>query len=322
MSQRSNPTLIGAFVFGAMVLIVIGIILFTGSSLFTHKPRYVMYFEGSVYGLQIGAPVVFRGVQIGTVQQIDLRYDGGRHQLVIPVIVEGLPQRVLDVNGSVADNELPKVEELIERGLRARLATQSLLTGQLYVDLDLHPEKPLIYRAPSKRLQEIPTIPSPVQEIAQKLQQVDIESLLNDVAAIAESSRQFIRSPELAAALQKVDASLSALQSLSQKLDRHVDPLAFNMNRMGVASDELAAMSSKSSAPLASLKNAADELQRTIATLNELVGAGGPALYNAGQTLLELKEAARALQDLTDTLERQPDALLFGRKPAPRKEQK
>ena len=92
------------------------------------------------------------------------------------------------------------------------------------------------------------------------------------------------------------------------------------MNRMGVASDELAAMSDKSSAPLASMKETADELRRTLVTLNQLVGDGGPALHNAGKTLGELREAARALQDLSDTLERQPDALLFGRKPSPRKE--
>lgn len=331
MSQRSSPTLIGAFVLGAMTLLVIGIFLFTGADYFTQKPRYVMYFEGSVFGLQIGAPVVFRGVQIGTVQRIDLRYDGGRRQLVIPVVVEGLPRKVLDVNGADANEELPDINELVGRGLRASLATQSLLTGQLYIDLDLHPDKPLVYRAPSKRLPEIPTIPSPVQEIAQKLQQVDIEALINDVAAIAETTRSFVRSPELMTALKKLDTSLGNLQSLSARLDRQVDPLAasldqtldnivLNMNKMGAASDELKGMSTQSAAPLASLKTAADELSRATIVLTELAGEGGPALHKAGQTLRELQEAARALQELSDTLERQPNALLFGRKPAPRKE--
>lgn len=331
MSQRSNPTLIGAFVFGAMLLIVAGILIFTGNNFFVTKPRYVMYFEGSVYGLQIGAPVVFRGVQIGSVQRIDLRYDAGRRQLVIPVIVEGLPRKVLDVNGGTAEEETPNPAELIDRGLRAQLATQSLLTGQLYIELDFHPDKPLVYRAPNKRLPEIPTIPSPVQEIANKLQQIDVEALINDVAAIASSTRSFVRSPELTNSLKNLDSTLNTLKSISAKLDQRLDPLASNLDKtlstvsrnmdsVGASSNKVAVMAEQAAAPLASLKQAADELSKATATFSELAGEGAPALYNANQTLKELKEAARALQDLSDTLDRQPNSLLFGRKPTPRKE--
>lgn len=333
MSQRSNPTLIGAFVFGAMLLIVAGVFALTGTNYFVKKPRYVLYFDGSVYGLQIGAPVVFRGVQIGSVQRIDLRYDGGRRQLVIPVIVEGLPKQVLDTNDHRVDEETPDPTELIDRGLRARLATQSLLTGQLYIELDFFPDKPLIYRAPSKRLPEIPTIPSPGQELATKFQQIDIESLLNDIGAIAASARSFTNSPELAQSLKNVDATLKNLQSASTKLDRHIDPLAENLDRalgsvsrnmdnVGSAADKLAGVADQTAAPLASLKQTADELTRASASLNELASAGAPALHNANQTLKELKEAARALQDLSDTLERQPDSLFFGKKTTPRQEPK
>ncbi|MDO6386277.1 MlaD family protein [Uliginosibacterium sp. 31-12] len=333
MSQRSSPALIGAFVFGAMVLIVVGIFLFTGHDFFTRKPRYVMYFEGSVYGLQIGAPVVFRGVQIGSVQRIDLRYDAGHDQLVVPVVMEGIPRKVLDVDGDAADELLPNIDEMVNRGLRARLASQSMLTGQLYIDLDLLPDKPLVYRAPTKRLPEIPTVVSPVQEIAQKLQQVDLESLLKDMAAIVESARDFVRSPELRTSLAKVDASLGAMQGVSQQLEQRIGPLAdkldksldsivLNMDKMGIASDGLASMSAQSAAPMESLTQAADELRRTAATLSELAGMGGPALHEAGQTLRELRGTAQSLQELSDTLERQPNALLFGRSPAARKEPK
>ncbi|MBS1210658.1 MAG: mce related family protein [Proteobacteria bacterium] len=331
MSQRSNPTLIGAFVFGAMLLIVAGIFLFTGNNFLVKKPRYVLYFEGSVYGLQVGAPVVFRGVQIGSVQRIDLRYDSGRRQLVIPVTVEGLPKKLLDVNGQSAEEEAPDPTELISRGLRAQLATQSLLTGQLYIELDFHPDKPLVYRSPNKRLPEIPTIASPVQEIANKLQQIDVEGLINDVAAIASTARSFVRSPELAGSLKTLDATLNNLKSVSAKLDQRIEPLALNLDKtlstvsrnmdgVGVAANKLAGVADQASAPLLSLKQAADELRTTTATLNELAGEGAPALYNASQTLKELKEAARALQELSDTLDRQPNSLLFGKKPTPRQE--
>ncbi len=332
MSQRANPTSIGAFVLGGMALLVIGIFLFTGRGLFEHRPTYVMYFEGSVYGLQVGAPVVFRGVQIGSVKRIDLRYDNSRAQLVIPVTVESLPRRMLDVNGDFANEEALDPTELVSRGLRARLASQSLLTGLLYIELDFHPDKPLVYRAPSKRLPEIPTIPSPVQEFASKLEHIDIEGLLGDIAAIAATARQFVNSPDTERSLRSLGQTLARLESASSKLDQRLSPLfdklegsidsvKTEMNRVGDAADKFAGIADQTGAPLEAVRAMASELQTTIATLNDLIAQGSPALHQAGQTMKELREAARALQELSDTLARQPDALLFGRQPAsPRKE--
>lgn len=331
MSQRSNPALIGGFVFGAMLLIVVCVFLLTGHDFFTKKSRYVLYFDGSVYGLQVGAPVVFRGVQIGSVQHIDLRYDPGRRQLVIPVIVEGAPGKLFDVNNQRTDDTPPSIAEMITRGLRARLAPQSVLTGQLYIELDFYTDKPLVYRSPNKALPEIPTIPSSVQEFANKLQQVDVEGLLNDLSAIASTTRSFVRSPELAESLRDLQTTLTNLKTLSARLDRRIDPLADNLDKtlasarhnldaVGNAANKLGGVADEVKAPMESLKLAADELTRTAATLNELAGEGAPALYNANQTIKELRDTAHALQELSETLERQPDSLLFGKKTAPRKE--
>ena len=330
MSQRSNPTLIGVFVFGAMLLILAGVLLLTGSSYFTQKTRYVMYFEGSVYGLQVGAPVVFRGVQIGSVQHIDLRYDAGSRQLVIPVVVEETP-RIRDLSDHSVQNVLPAPSDLVKQGLRAQLATQSLLTGQLYIELDFHPEREAIFRAPKEGLPEIPTIPSPVQEIANKLKQADLEGLINNIAEIADSTRNLVNSPELAESLRNLNVTIQHLKSLSTKFDERFDPMArnldaamssvtHNMNAMGAAADKLSGAVDDSKAPMVSLRLMADELTRTAGTLNELAGEGAPALYNANQTLKELRETAHALQDLSDTLERQPNSLLFGKQPSPLKE--
>ncbi|PAS96118.1 MAG: mammalian cell entry protein [Candidatus Dactylopiibacterium carminicum] len=327
MSQRANPTTIGIFVLGAMALLVAGIFLFTGHGLFQKRPTYVMYFEGSVYGLQVGAPVVFRGVQIGNVKRIDLRYDDTHSQLLIPVVVEGTSLRLLNSNGSDVGEDAPDPISLINRGLRARLASQSLLTGLLYIELDFYPDRPLVYRAPNKRLPEIPTIPSPVQEIAQKLEHLDIEELLGDISAIANTARQFINSPETEQTMRSMSRTLANLEALTASLDKRLGPtldgledtvtsVKANMERVGDAADKFAGVADQAGAPLEAVRAMAEQMQRAVGTLDTLIAQGAPALHNTEQTLRELREAARALQELSDTLARQPDALLFGRQSA------
>ena len=174
-------------------------------------------------------------------------------------------------------------------------------------------------------------MPSPVQEIANKLKQADLEGLINNIAEIADSTRSLVNSPELAESLRNLNATIKHLQSLSAKFDERFDPMArnldaamssvtHNMTAMGAAADKLSGAVDEAKAPMQSLKQMSDELTRTATTLNELAGEGAPALYNANQTLRELRETAHALQDLSDTLERQPNSLLFGKQPSPDKE--
>lgn len=330
MSQRSNPAIIGGFVLGAMALVVVAVFMLAGGSLFERKQRYVMYFENSVFGLQVGSPVVFRGVQIGSVKRVDIRYEPGNHQLLIPVVAESVQGKLLDITGNAVENPFEPTE-LIAGGLRARLATQSFLTGQLYVELDFFPDKPAVYRSPNRTPDEIPTIPSPVQEIATKLQSIDLERLINDVTAIATSTRQFVSGPELAQTLRNLDGALAALRSASERLDRRIDPLADElarttrattaavqsaqaaMQQVGTAADRFGAVADSAAAPLRDIQGTAEELRRTAGNLRELAGEGVPALHQAGRTMKDLAQAARSLQDLADSLERQPSALLFGK---------
>ncbi len=92
MNAKANKTLIGAFIIGALALAVAGIILFSSVGYFSQRPEYVMYFEGSVKGLYEGAPVVFRGVRIGSVKNISLHFDPDDASVRIPVQVQLDPQ--------------------------------------------------------------------------------------------------------------------------------------------------------------------------------------------------------------------------------------
>src|SRR5512147_2002724 len=94
MSKQANPKLIGGFVLGAIALLVAGLLVFGSGKFFTRRLPVAMYFEGSVSGLDVGAPISFRGVKVGEVTKVFLRYDPSANSLVIPVLAELTPERV------------------------------------------------------------------------------------------------------------------------------------------------------------------------------------------------------------------------------------
>ena len=139
MSKQANKTLIGAFVVGAVALAVIGVLVFSSGEFFTEKRTFVMYFEGSVKGLDEGAPVIFRGVRIGSVTNIILRADPNDLSITIPIFVEIEPER-FEMGGSRKHSPEETSRILIQRGLKAELEMQSLVTGKLIVALDFFPD--------------------------------------------------------------------------------------------------------------------------------------------------------------------------------------
>jgi len=132
MSKQPNKTVIGAFVVGAIVLLTAGVLIF-GSGKFLEKTNlYVLYFQGSVKGLNVGSPVMFRGVKVGSVKDISLKYEPKDLTMFIPVIVEIEQGKFQPVSGA-EKLERRSVEELIEYGLKGQLKLLSVVTGQLMI---------------------------------------------------------------------------------------------------------------------------------------------------------------------------------------------
>ncbi len=182
MSKQANPTLIGIFVAGAIGLIVAGILIISGGKLLlTDKTNYVLYFKGSVKGLNIGSPVSFRGVNIGTVTDIQLVVGEQESDIRIPVIVEIDNTKFLSSQtGKSMMGDDDSIAELVTAGLRAQLQLQSLLTGQLFIQIDFFPntEANLVednrYRRSYK---EIPTIPTPIEIIGKLLENLPVDKI-------------------------------------------------------------------------------------------------------------------------------------------------
>ncbi|WP_310450421.1 MlaD family protein [Sulfuritalea sp.] len=333
MSRKANPTLIGAFVLGALTLAVVTTLLLTGGSWFGERRQHVMYFEGAAQGLQVGAPVVFLGVKVGTVTQIQLGLDPQSHRFLVPVTIELEPQVVRTRGGEPIDlRDRATVRQLVERGLRARLRMQSLLTGQLYVDLDFHPDKPAIFAALDPEQSEIPTIRTAVQELATKLEGFPMDKFLADVAAISDAVNQLMSAKETQQLPRRLDATLRHLESLAARFDAQSGPLLKDVRgnlaemqkallaaqaalaRLDTAADRVAELAKPDSRLVAGMTQASEELAKAAGAVRSLTEQESPTVDNVNATLKEIARAADALRLLAETLEQQPDAIWRGKR--------
>jgi paraquat-inducible protein B len=335
VKRKVSPTLIGAFVVGGLALVAAAIIAIAGNEVFSRKERAVMYFNGSIYGLQVGAPVVFRGVRVGSVVAIDVVYDKDTDTYSIPVVAE-LERNVLRglgggrKNGAGGDSG-PPLPALVERGLRAQLSMQSLLTGLLYVDLDLRSDQAASLRGTRMDAVEIPTSTTTIQNLKDQLDGMDFGRLADDLSAVAASARAITGGPEIKAALADLAQISGSVRRLSARMEQRLDPLANDtkrtLERMGAAADDVRATaqqfgqsSQRMSALMApdsplvqDLHRSAEEVARTAEALRQFASPDSALMHNAERALQDVSRASRALRELAELLERQPEAVIRGR---------
>jgi paraquat-inducible protein B len=305
LSRKTHSTLIGGFVLGALGLALAAIFLLAGGDLWQKKTRYVMYFEGSVYGLKVGAPVVFRGVTIGSVKSIGITMDTGSDAFFIPVEAELFPASASDLSGnSVEINALISGNNFVQKGLRAQLAMQSLLTGQLYVDLDFHADTPNTLRAQGKGgLLEIPTIPTPVQLFKQHFADVDFEKLALDISAVASALRSKIESRELEATLHSLNKTMANLERLTGRLDQESGPLLKDVRTVLLETRQV----------MTTAQAALQEVSSVASGLRDATGDHSPLQQNINRALKETTRAAAAVRQLAESIEQRPESLLRGK---------
>jgi len=228
MSKKANKTLIGVFVLGAVTLLVLSLIIFSSGKYFRRTNKYVLFFDDSVKGLAVGAPVTFKGVKIGTVSDISLVYDPDTKFAIIPVIIETEPDRIKD---TPTRRETSNMRFLINKGLRAQLETLNFLTGQLAVTLDFFPDKPARFRDLMKKYPEIPTVPSPLGELQKNIGEIPLKEISLDLQAsmrslsiaLKESSETIIFDVENM--LREITEAARAVRLLVEYLEQHPEAL-------------------------------------------------------------------------------------------------
>ena len=354
MSKPASKALIGGFVVGAIALVIAGVLIFGSGKFLKETFKFVMYFDGSVKGLNVGSPVVFRGVKIGTVTDILLRYDPADMSIKIPVIIEIEPDRV-DIIGGIpreADPELT-ISQLVERGLRAMLQMQSFVTGQLMVELDFHPDKPIKLVGGDTGYPEIPTIPSPLKELSKKIEEVPIEDIFKKLLAAVEGIEEIVNSPEIKGIISSLNQASEDISKLVKNVDAQIVPLASSMKDVTsnleqtvkearklvrnvnsqvqpVASSiketvgdygKLARNVDSQVEPLLSsieksleeVRAALEQGRKTLVQAEDVIGEDSPLMYELDNTLKEVGAAARSIRLLADYLKRHPEALLKGK---------
>ncbi|MDE0951520.1 MAG: MlaD family protein [Halioglobus sp.] len=317
MRENPNTVAIGAFVVGAILIAIATLIFLLGSG-FGKKETVVMVFSGSVKGLNVGAPLALRGVQVGKVTKIELQLNSDQDNIIM--MVEAVfDEKNIRRKGS-QDVELS--EELISRGLRAQLNSQSLLTGLLYVELDFHPNSPLHLVDINSPYIQLPTIPTSLERITKKLQDIDISKVAGQLESIGDGIDQFVTSKSFQGLPDNVTSTMDSLRELSSqlqeqlattgpKLDTVLDEAA---ETVATANTELPKLATLVEENLRTLNNAISAVEQSMTNIDELVSPDSETLYRLNNALQEMTRAGRALQSLASTLEEQPEALIRGKR--------
>lgn len=332
MGERNKQAIIGVFVIGALALLIGGVVLFGSGRYFSKDKKAIMYFDGSVKGLNVGSPVMVEGVKIGSVSDIRLIADVEDLSLQIPVIV-AIDSKKFSTSRAISSDK-DYIDELIAKGLRAQLQMQSVVTGQLVVNLGFYPES-TIRPDDKKRVKlslffdypEIPTIPSTSQTLQLMLDELPVRDLLDKAQSALSGVDRLVNSPELAGSVRELNKTLVEMRELIKNLNRDVPQLAQNANQSFVAATGVIGRTDKwlvdnrdvARSIAADLAKTTLQLRQTLETTEQTLVAvkstvaDERTLYQLQNALREIGEAARSLRQLGDYLERHPEAIFRGR---------
>ena len=332
MKTKVSPTIIGAFVIGAFALGVTALLTFGGVNFFAKPQRFVVYFDESIHGLTLGSPVKLRGVPVGRVVDLNIRYDEKTNLSVVAVVCEFSKDKVTDTKGTainVADRG--ELQTLVDRGLRAQLGVQGLATGLLFVELDFFKPKdyPADNRVTELKYIAVPFVRSAIAEfqgsageILANLKKIDFAGLSEELKTLLTATRkqvdgvdfrgvvaQWKKTGETVEALATAPEIKQTLANLNTTLADLRRVLAAVDGQVAANGTQLKATLAEAKATLVSFNAAAEGAQKFIAAQSGL-GA------EASHALVQLAEAADAVKRLADFLERNPQALISGKKPA------
>ena len=291
MSKEPRYRRIGVFVIVGLALSVACLVFFGRFKLFDQTYVYITYFSGSVKGLQPGAPVRFRGATVGSVKDISIVYHRDTDSLKIPVLLELERTSVKGIQPSEDSmTSVALIERLIQRGLRAQLGLDSIVTGQLFVQLDFMPNVPIVLNEEDDdHYPEIPTAPSPLDKIQATLETLPLSEIVSRFADILKKVDQFVGSPDTEQGLVEAKALIVELRTLAAHLDE----------RSAVLTKEAHEVS--------------DDTSEALKGINKALGDARPAIRESQRAVEDIAAMSRAIRRLAELLERDPQSVLLGK---------
>jgi paraquat-inducible protein B len=313
MSKKSSPTAVGAFVIGAIVLIVIGIMLFSSGKFFTRTYKLLAVFPGNVQGLNIGAAVVMRGVRVGSVTDIDVVLDKDTKEIIVPVYMEIERGTVLDVSLSeltMTDTERDWQQEvgyLVEGGLRAQLKLQSLVTGQMLIDFDFYPDAPANLTDINDDIVEVPTVATITDKLINELEQIPMKAIANKLLETLDGINSLVRSEDVKNSAHNANLALVQFRQTLNSVETSVN------NTLGDISMLTRNVDSKVEPLADSAVDALNEAKSALKSIDNLLGKDSATRADLGVALDEFAKAARSLRILADYLQQHPESLIKGK---------
>jgi paraquat-inducible protein B len=356
MGRRANPTVIGAFIIGAVALIVIGLLVLGRGQFFSEIRTYVLYFDGSVKGLNVGSPVELYGVRIGSVTDIHVRYVAETGEFQTPVYIQIETNRIREARFIQSREERRQnLESLIQRGLRAQLEVQSLVTGQLIVQLGFYPDTPVRLVGGDPDVPEVPTIPTALQQaqaaaqsILERIQELPLDQLFVNFMQTIEGANRLVNAPEVLAAVRAMSETMIDVQHLVRQVDGQVGRVLDDVGGASAASravltdlQQLVRRIDGQIIPLADsakqtldatrgllkdsqqfVRNADGRVIRMTESFTDTAKTAQAAIVtgqrrvddNLVPALQEVTATVRSIRALVDFLERNPNALVTGRR--------
>jgi len=313
----NKPLLVGTFVLGGLALGVLAILLFSGEHLFTRTARIVSVFTGSVAGLGVGSPVTFRGVSIGKVDSILVQLDETSHTGVIPVYMVIEPGKVEWTDGPFR-SDAPSMTAAIKAGLRAQLRSESLVTGQLTVDLDFYPGTPIVLAHLKSETLQLPTMPSGMQNLKDEIGDLNLRDLADKTRLTMVSMQRLLDeaggrigplADSLHSTLETARNTLVALQLNSARTLENIDKLAVEsrgqIETNGRDLDQV----------LRTAQATASQAEKLVATVNDMTAPRSPLRDDLQSSVRDLAASAGSLRAFTHDLERDPTGTLFRKAP-------
>lgn len=332
--------MIGIFVVLSVVLFTTGIVLFGGVKYFEKENLVIAYFDDSLKGLSVGAPVTYRGVTIGQVKEIKIHIiENGHseHKVIIPIIIALNGGQDLVVMGPKAQSK-PEVDVFLEsmckQGLRAKLKTISLVTGKRYIDLAIYKDSVPVYRDKGEKYLEIPTLPSDILQAQKIIENMDFGKLYTKVLGTFESLDTLSKSLSSAMTPEKTKLLMDDFSQITTKLNMILEQLNAgigpilgkvssgidNINTTVDNADKVLATLDSTLQPLKtdfgkSLQNLDDTLLQANQLLNQAertLQPSSPLYHRMSETLHQFEQTSKAIQKLSDFISRNPESLIFG----------
>lgn len=316
--NKNKSFAIGAFIVGAIVLIFLVLLFFSGRQFFSQKERIIMYFDGSVQGLQVGAPIKLKGVVLGEITEIQINFQSD-DKPVLTAVTADLTLQKINRKDAIVDRKF--FEDAITQGLRAQLNFQSFLTGLLYVELDFFPDTPATLYGFKDEILELPTVATGFEQITKNLQELNLKAIADNLDKLTSRLNGIVETGVIEQTLGSVKMAADSFALTTQTVGNDVSLLRKDLHHTTTELNKLLVTLNQQTPVLAEelqtsmqrMQKSMDHLDKATDSVQHTLSEDGPLVNQFSDTLEEISRSAAAFRELSETIDQQPESLLRGR---------